>query len=110
MAKTKTDIKVNKAVKKFNKTLKADVFDGRFWVRQYQKTKYNGVSYYLYELIDNLEPERNYLIRGWINGKSPFFMSEIYEAMNDFIVKSDFWSIFYSDPSRYDKKIDDYSR
>ena len=59
MSKTKIDKKVNKKVRNFNKSLKEDVFNGRFWVRQYQKTKYDGLHYYLYELIDNLEPERN---------------------------------------------------
>ena len=48
MSKTKTDKKVNRKVKEFNKALKKDVFKDRFWVRQYQKTKCDGLNYYLY--------------------------------------------------------------
>ena len=94
MSKTKIDKKVNKKVRNFNKSLKEDVFNGRFWVRQYQKTKYDGLHYYLYELIDNLEPERNRIIRGWMLGESCLFMSDIWDEMNDFIIKSDFWELY----------------
>lgn len=94
MSKTKTDKKVNKKVREFNKTLKEDVFENRFWVRQYQKAQLDGVSYYLYELIDELEPNRNRIIREWIRGESDFFMHRIFEEMNDFIIKSDFWELW----------------
>lgn len=108
MSKTKTDKKVNRKVKAFNKALKKDVFKDRFWVRQYQKTKCDGLNYYLYELVDNLEPERNTVLRGWILGESCLFMSEIWEGMNDFIIKSDFWSKYYNDDTRYNIEMDTY--
>ena len=93
--KTKIDKKVNKKVRQFNKELKEDVFNGRFWVRQYQKARVDGVEYYLYELMDREQPERNKLVRGWLLGISPFFMSEIWDGMNTFIVKSDFWEQYW---------------
>ena len=94
MSKTRTDKKVNRKVREFNKSLKEDVFKDRFWVRQYQKAQLDGVSYYLYELIDELEPERNRIIREWIRGESDFFMHRIFEEMSDFIIKSDFWDLW----------------
>ena len=94
MSKTKTDKKVNKKVREFNKSLKEDVFENRFWVRQYQKALLDGVSYYLYELIDELGSNRNRIIREWIRGESDFFMHKIFEEMNDFIIKSDFWELW----------------
>lgn len=95
MSKTKTDKKVNRKVREFNRELRNDVFKDRFWVRQYQKAQVDGLSYYLYELVDNEQPERNRVIRSWILGISPFFMSEIWEGMNDFIIKSDFWEQYW---------------
>ena len=95
MAKNKTDKKVNKLVKNFNKKLKEDLFKDRFWVRQYQKARIDGLDYYLYELKDRLEPERDRVIRKWLYGKSYFFMDEIWEGMNDFIIKSDFWDLYW---------------
>lgn len=92
--KNKTDKKVNKKVREFNKELKKDVFNGRFWVRQYQKTCYQGSMYYLYELIDCAQPERNKVIREWIRGESQFFMHTIWEEMNEFIIKSNFWELW----------------
>ena len=102
--------KVNKKIRDFNKELKKDVFKDRFWVRQCKKIKVDGLNFYLYELIDNLEPERNYIIPGWIWDGSTFFVGKIFENMNDFIVKSDFWAIFYNDKDRYKKEIDNYRR
>ena len=92
--KNKVDKKVNKKVREFNKELKEDVFNGRFWVRQYQKTKYEGNNYYLYELRDRLQPERNKVIYEWLRGESLFFMNNIWEEMNDFIIKSNFWELY----------------
>ena len=106
MSKSKTDKKVNRLVRNINKQLKADVFGDRFWVRQMQKAKVDGMEYYLYEMKDRLEPNRDSIIaEGWIWGGSHFFVSSIYEAMNDFIVKSDFWSKYNG--SYYDKENDD---
>lgn len=92
--KSKTDKKVNKKVRNFNRELKADLFKDRFEVRQYQKARVDGLNYYLYQLIDNLEPERNRVIREWLWGDSKFFMNKIWEEMNDFIIKSDFWELY----------------
>ena len=39
MSKNLTDKKVNKAVKKLNKSIKEDVFGDRFFVRQVRKTR-----------------------------------------------------------------------
>ena len=109
MSKSKTDKKVNRLVRNINKQLKADVFGDRFWVRQMQKAKVDGMEYYLYEMKDKLEPNRDSIIaEGWIWGGSHFFVSSIYEAMNDFRVKSDFWSKYNG--SYYDKKNDDYAQ
>lgn len=109
MSKSKTDKKVNRLVRNINKQLKADVFRDRFWVRQMQKAKVDGMEYYLYEMKDRLEPNRDSIIaEGWIWGGSHFFVSSIYEAMNDFIVKSDFWSKYNG--SYYDKENDDYAQ
>lgn len=108
MSKSKIDRKINKKVRKFNKSLREDVFGNRFWVRQYQKATCDGLHYYLYELVDNLEPERNTVLNGWMLGESCFFMSEIWEGMNDFIIKSDFWAKYYNDESRYSREIDTY--
>jgi hypothetical protein len=93
--KTLTDKKVNRMVKLFNKELKQDVFKGRFWVRQYQKARVDGQNYYLYELMDREQPERNTLIREWLRGESHFFRGPIWEGMNDFIIKSDFWEKYW---------------
>lgn len=109
MSKSKTDKRVNRLVRNINKQLKADVFGDRFWVRQIQKAKVDGMEYYLYEMKDRLEPNRDSIIaEGWIWGGSHFFVSSIYEAMNDFIVKSDFWSKY--NESYYDKENDDYAQ
>ena len=67
------------------------------------------MEYYLYEMKDRLEPNRDSIIaEGWIWGGSHFFVSSIYEAMNDFIVKSDFWSKYNG--SYYDRENDDYAQ
>lgn len=110
MSKSKTDKKVNRLVRNINKQLKDDVFGDRFWVRQMQKAKVDGMEYYLYEMKDRLEPNRDSIIaEGWIWGSSHFFVSSIYEAMNDFIVRSSFWSKYYDDSSRYDYDLDFYA-
>lgn len=104
--KTAAEKKVNKEIKKFNRELERDVFDGRFEVRQYQKARVDGMSYFLYQLIDNKEPDRNYIIPGWLNEFD--FKRRIWEEMNNFIVLSDFWSIYHNKPDTYDKENDKY--
>lgn len=95
MAKTKMDRKVNKMVRQFNKSLREDLFKDRFWVRQMQKATVDGLQYYLYECIDNLHPENNRIVL-WQYGGSYFFMSKIWEEMNDLIVRSDFWDLYHA--------------
>ena len=89
--KSSVDKKMNKKVKEFNKELKKDVFNGRFWVRQYQKARIDGSYYYLYELKDREDPSRDRVIWKWILGNSIFSMNDIWWEMNDFIITSDFW-------------------
>ena len=43
-------------------------------------------------MIDNKQPERNELVRGWETGHAIIHFSPLWIAMNDFIIKSDFWS------------------
>ena len=106
--KNKVDRKINRIVKRINKDLSEDVFKDRFWIRQVKKQiGEDGLRYYLYEMIDREEPERNSYIK-WIWGSSPFISSEIYEGINDFIVKSDFWAKYWKDESRYNIKLDNY--
>lgn len=108
--KTKTDRKVNKIAKRVNRMLKKDVFGDRFWVRQVKKLKgKSGLQYYLYELRDRLEPERNHLFTcGWLWGDSFFLSADFFEQANDFIVRSDFWAKYWNDESRYNEKLDFY--
>ena len=96
MAKTKTDRKVNRKVKKFNKELREDVFQGRFEVRQLAKTRVDDMQYYLYEVRDNHHPERNRIVP-WEWGDSIFFMDKIWREMNDLIITSDFWSLYWAE-------------
>ena len=96
MAKTRTDRKVNRKVKQFNKELREDVFKGRFEVRQLEKTRVDGMQYYLYEVRDNHHPERNRIVP-WEWGDSIFFMNKIWEEMNDLIITSDFWTLYWAE-------------
>lgn len=91
--KTKADKKVNKIARKLNKQLAADVFGDRFWVRQAAKARIEGVSYYLYELRDRLEPERNVTLE-WENEFGLMTFDHLALKMNTFIVESDFWSLY----------------
>lgn len=111
MAKTKEDKRINKMVRNINKALAQDVFGDRFWIRQVRKTKgEDGLQYYLYEMRDRQEPKRNSLISaGWIWGGSFFLYADFYEAINDFIVRSSFWSQYYNDPDRYSFDMDYYA-
>lgn len=85
------DKKVNRNAKKLNKQLREDVFKNRFEVRQLKKQRIDGIEYYLYNLIDNEQPERN-KIEKWITGFSIITFNELFLLMNEFIVTSDFWS------------------
>jgi hypothetical protein len=108
MAKTKVDKKMNRIVKSINKDLEQDVFKNRFWIRQVKKDRDEvGSQYYLYEMKDRLEPERDSYM-SWLWGGSTFVKADFFEAINDFIIKSDFWSIYWKDESRYNRKLDWY--
>lgn len=108
MAKSKNDKKINRLVKRINRQLKEDVFGDRFWIRQIQKQKVDGVDYYLYEMRDREEPNRNSLIKeGWMSGYDFFLAAHFYEAINDFIVKSDFWNKYNG--SLYSEEVDVYA-
>lgn len=96
MGKNKTDKKVNRIIKKFNKELREDVFKGRFEVRQLQKARIDDTNYYLYEVRDNLHPENNKIVP-WEWGESIFFMNKIWVEMNDLIVHSDFWELYWAE-------------
>lgn len=109
MSKSRIDKRINRVAKRLNRELKADVFGDRFWVKQVAKQRgdYEGCMYYLYELKDRLEPERDTLFsKGWLWGGSHFLVSEFFEEMNDFIIRSDFWSKHNGSP--YDENEDTY--
>lgn len=93
MKKSLDDRKVNRNVKKLNRELKNDVFGTRFEARQLKKSYKDGIRYYLYELRDNLQPERNKIV-GWENAFALYTFNKIWTEMNDFIVTSDFWSTY----------------
>ena len=91
--KTLIDKKVNRAVKNLNRSLRQDVFGTRFELRQYRKQRgHDGVMYYIYQMIDNEQPSRNTLARGWESGYAIVNFSSLWIAMNDFIIQSDFWT------------------
>ena len=104
--KTKVEKKVNRRVRQFNRELQRDVFGGRFEVRQLQKARVDGLSWFLYELIDHKQPEGNTIVNGWVNEFD--FMRRIWTEMNDFIVYSNFWSIYYDKPDTYNKEHDKF--
>lgn len=106
--KTVAERKVNREVRHFNKVLEKDVFGKRFTVHQVRKSRSEGMTWFLYELIDNEQPERNYLIPGWLNEFD--YMRRIWEEMNNFIVYSNFWSIYHNKPESYKKENDKYLR
>ena len=87
------DRRVNKNVRKLNKELQNDVFRDRFEARQYKKSRKEGISYYMYLLIDNKHPERNMIVP-WESAFSIYQFNHIWLAMNDFIVSSDFWQTY----------------
>jgi hypothetical protein len=91
--KTLMDKKVNKVAKALNRQLRQDVFKDRFEVKQYQKQRHDGIDYYLYQLIDNVEPERNQ-IQGWLSGVEITLFHKLYIEMNNFIINSSFWKTY----------------
>lgn len=96
MAKSKVDKKVNREIKKLNKQLKDDVFGNRFWLRQYQKSYLDGINYYLYELCDREQPERNMIVTcGWLTSFAILKFHDLYLEMNNFIIESNFWELYH---------------
>ena len=82
--------RVNRRARQLNKQLAQDVFGNRFWVRQVQKQYKNDIHYFQYELVDNLQPERNRLLY-WLTEFSLITFNDLWIEMNDFIITSDFW-------------------
>lgn len=85
--------KVNRRARQLNKQLAQDVFGNRFWVRQVQKQYKNNIHYFQYELVDNLQPERNRLLH-WLTEFSLITFNDLWIEMNDFIITSDFWKTY----------------
>lgn len=93
MGKSKNDKKVNKRVKQLNKQIREDVFGDRFWIKQIQKSKVEGINYYLYELRDRIQPERNQIVNcGWLTDFAITTFNDLAIEMNNFIVNSNFWT------------------
>lgn len=90
MSKTKDDRLVNRNVKKLNRQLAQDVFGNRFYARQIRKSKGDGVMYYMYELCDREQPNRNRIVP-WETAFAIDILNKIWTEMNEFIVTSDFW-------------------
>ena len=86
--------KVNRRARQLNKQLANDVFGNRFWVRQVQKQYKDDVHYFLYELRDRLQPERNRLVPGWLSEFAIMTFNDLAIEMNDFIITSDFWQTY----------------
>lgn len=91
MRKSNDAKKVNRNVRKLNRQLRADVFGDRFEARQIKKERAGGIEYFMYELIDHEQPERNVIVP-WESAFAIYRLNAIWIPMNDFIVKSDFWS------------------
>lgn len=95
MSKTLYAKRVNQNIKKLNRQIQADVFGDRFFIRQFRKSfGLDGIEYFQYELIDNECPERNYITK-WFNYWEITSSYKLWEEMNDFIIKSDFWSKYW---------------
>lgn len=83
--------KVNRRARELNKQLKQDVFGNRFWIREYCKQYVNDVHYFMYELRDREQPNRNEVIPEWFNEFQLLKFNDLWLKMNDFIIGSDFW-------------------
>lgn len=97
--KSKDAKKVNQVAKRLNKSLRQDVFGSRFWVKQIKKSRGDGMEYFLYQLKDREDPERDRLIPGWLNVFD--VERKLFWEVNDFIVRSNFWAKYWKDKSRY---------
>ena len=98
--KTKDERKVNVNIKKLNRQLAADVFGDRFYARQVRKDRNDGITYYLIELIDREQPDRNKLCHGWLTAFEIYRFNKVWEEMNNFIITSDFWTKYRANQTR----------
>lgn len=95
MSKSLYAKKVNSNIKKLNSQLLHDVFGDRFWARQVQKARgVDGIEYFLYELCDREQPERNTIVH-WANYWEICSSYKVWEEMNNFIITSDFWTKYW---------------
>ena len=83
--------KVNCRARQLNKQLKQDVFGNRFWIKEVQKQYVNGTHYFMYELRDREQPNRNRIINEWYTEFSLLTFNHLWIEMNNFIITSDFW-------------------
>ena len=89
MSKTLEAKKVNRYIKKLNRSLQEDVFKDRFYIYQVQKSSANGVEYFRFKFTDKEQPERNYETH-WFSSFAICKLNEISWEMNDFVIESDF--------------------
>ena len=88
MSKTLEAKKVNRMIKKLNRSLQKDVYGDRFYCWQIQKSFADGIELFRFKLTDKEQPERNCETR-WFNIYEVEW--KVWNEMNDFIVFSDFW-------------------
>lgn len=86
--------RVNRRIRQLNKQLKEDVFGNRFELRQVKKAFGDGIELFLYEMRDNLQPERNCYCSQWYSAFDICKFNNIDIDINNFIVKSDFWKTY----------------
>ena len=106
MKKSKEAKQVNRIIKRLNRSLQKDVFGNRFYVRQTQKARLDGIDYFRFEMVDNEEPTRNTYINEWCTVYD--VSRKVFGAVNDFIVRSNFWAKWFNDPGRYNEDKDFY--
>lgn len=92
--KSKNAKRVNKKIRQINKQLKEDVFGNRFELRQVAKQFSDGIEIFLYEMIDNLQPERTCYCSQWYSAFDICNFNNIDIDINNFIVKSNFWATY----------------
>ena len=91
MSKTLEAKKVNRIIKKINRDLQKDVYGDRFYCWQIQKSFGDGIEYFRFKLTDKEQPERDY-ITYWFDTFEICKSNKMFWEINDFIIKSDFWS------------------
>ena len=91
MSKTLEAKKVNRIIKKINRSLQEDVFKDRFYIYQIQKSFGNRIEYFRFKLTDKEQPERDYTTY-WFDTFEICKLNKMFWEINDFIIKSDFWN------------------